>query len=134
MSKTLDELTGSVARSAIIRHVIRQKVELGEPLTLANVGLALQGATNDTFGELGDDELAAAVAELEKPATAEPATTEPEAEAAPVEPLPTVSFDELLAAEKQNEIDLALARRIVLELPTSAARRKVGIPERLHCL
>jgi hypothetical protein len=135
---TLDELTGSVMRSMIIRKVVRDKHELGEPLTPANVGLTLAGFHE--FGELGEDELAAAIAELEQPEAqpaavyfdqlriqkrvapaaepeAEPeAQAEPEANAEPeAEPLPTMSVDELNEASKKVENDLVVARRAVLD-------------------
>jgi len=107
MSKSLDELAGNPARAGIIRMVIGQKSEQGEPLTPANVNLALQ-AFND-FGEIGDDELAAAIAELPQP---EAATSNPKPE---VESAPAMSVDEWVVATKQVETDLVVARRIVLD-------------------
>lgn len=113
----LDKIRGMTpARASVIRKVVREKFDLGEPLTLANVGLALIAETNLTFGELGEDELAAAVAELEQP-VAEMSKAEPlsgdTAEAEPVETLPTMG--ELNEATKQNANALVSARRIVLD-------------------
>lgn len=107
MTQTLDELSGNAARATIIRTVIRQKFDLGEPLTPANINLALQGFTD--FGEIGDDELAAAIAELPQP---EAATSNPKPE---VESAPAMSVDEWVVATKQVETDLVVARRIVLD-------------------
>lgn len=114
----LDEIRGMVPqRAAIIRVVVRETFNKGEPLTLANVGLAIAAATNLTFGELGEDEQAAAVAELEQPAAEPEAPTngvvgEQHLEA-PVETLPTMG--ELNEAAKQNANALVAARRIVLD-------------------
>ena len=109
---TLDELTGVPARSAAIRMVVREAFDLGEPMTPANIGLKCQRFNE--FGELGADELAAAVAEIEQPATeaqAEPADTSSQE----VEPLPTMTIDELNEATKQNVNAQVVARRIVLD-------------------
>jgi hypothetical protein len=111
MNKTLDELAGNALRAAAIRSVTRQKFDLSEPLTPANINLALRAYSD--FGEIGADELAAAIAEL--PAANAAPVSHDDGPSEAVESAPTMSVDEWVVATKQVETDLVVARRIVLD-------------------
>jgi hypothetical protein len=123
---TLDEICGSAMRAAAIRLVVREASEKGEPLNLANIGLACN-QFGPTFGDLGEDELNAAIAELQ---VLEPTPEdEGEAEAAAFSryregqraPLvapdaePTMSADEVAEVLHSVEHELVTARQAVLE-------------------
>jgi hypothetical protein len=121
----LDELTGEPIRSQAILTIVKEALAEGDA-SMAAVSLKT-ARFGDTFGELGADELAAAVAMLKPDDVTNVKPVEPEPEVEP-ETEPQITRDQANAELRERHELLHMARRdrMVAETAQRLAREKLA--------